>query len=50
MMSNITIFSLQDSTRITLSIVMNVMSAWTNVLKENTSADRMLGTINAVSA
>ena len=43
-------FSLQESTRINHSTVRCAMSAWTNVLKENTSADLILGTMNAVSA
>jgi len=39
-----------ESIRINLSTVTCVMSAWTNVLKENISADQILVTMNAVSA
>jgi len=39
-----------ESTRINHSTVRCVMSAWTNVLKENISAERILGTMNVVSA
>ena len=46
----IILFSLQEYTGINHSTVMCVMSAWTNVLKESTSADRILGTMKAVSA
>ena len=40
----------QESTRINHFTVRCVMSAWTNVLKENISAERILAMMNAVSA
>ena len=49
-MKYLILFSLQESTRINHSTVRCVMSAWTNALKENTSVDLILDTMNAVSA
>ena len=46
----ITFFSLQEYTRMNHSTVKCVMSAWTNILGENTSADLILAKMNALSA